>query len=513
MVNEWASGSLEGEWIDPKILQSRSYSQKEIALKEVWQMDTRLRNMEFDLLYLALLTKRKVKPLSRWESRVGPIEMQALKSIRLKVISIKRYLESGQIFEELIFSESEELMDIYASAFMGKRIDNSPKAGLLQGKLFGYPECCVRSFTSRGYLPNGFSREDQQILFHWACPNCDVTPGLLPRYRSVYQEARLIEKGYSPKKFKNRQVAGIIPVIGLASCILVTGCEHKSVKRKSTTPPDKPDIHCISVQNDSDNDYLKDEWEDHLGLDPSNPDTDGNSVFDGVQLAKRLWSQIQNPPGWIKMRDHMTFGLHVCSKCGATANMGCKEITNTSKNASIMVDYLALHYMEHGSLAYEAKESISGLVDAIQLDSILSNTPSGEPDIHRIPVENDSDNDYLKDEWEKHFGSDPSKADTDGNSVPDGVQLAIGLWNKIQYPPEWIRIDDYFARGFDTCSKCGATVNMGYIEIANTGKKVPSVRVDYLALHYMEHGSLAYEGKEGISGLVDAIKLDLILSR
>jgi hypothetical protein len=330
-------------------------------------MDTRLRSIEFDLLYLGLLTKKEVKPLSRWEKRLGPMETEALKSMGLKIRSIKRYLKSGQIFEELIFSENEELIDVYANTFMEKPINNSYKTALLEGKLFGYPECCVRSFISRGYLPNGFNMDDQQILFHWACPNCNVTPKLLPQYRNAYEEARLMQRGYPSKKLKNRQVARIIPLVGLASCILVIGCEHKSI-----TPSGKPDIHWISVENDSDDDYLKDEWEEHLGLDPSNPDTDGNTVLDGVQLAKRLWSQIQNPPEWIKIDDHWSRGIHTCSKCGQAVNMGCMEITNTSKNASIMVSYLALHYLEHGSLVYEGKEGISGLVDAIQLDSILS---------------------------------------------------------------------------------------------------------------------------------------------
>jgi hypothetical protein len=90
--------------------------------------------------------------------------------------------------------------------------------------------------------------------------------------------------------------------------------------------------------------------------------------------------------------------------------------------------------------------------------------------------------------------------------------LAVDLWNRIQNPPEWIKIDDHWFRGLYTCSKCGETVNMGYIEITNTGKKVASVGVSYLALHYMEHGSLAYEGKEGISGIVDPIQLDSVLS-
>ncbi len=336
-------------------------------------MDKKTRNIEFDLLYLALLTKKEIKPLSRWERKLGPIEIEALKSMGLKTRPIKRYLESGRIFEELILSGNEELIDIYANAFMGKRMADSRKTGLLEGKLFGYPACCVRSFVSHGYLPNGLSTDDQQILFHWACPDCQVTPKLLLRYRSAYEEARRIQVGYSLKKLKNRQVAGIIPVIGLASCILVIGCEHKSAKHKSTTPSDEPDIHCIAVQNDSDNDYLKDEWEDPFGLDPSNPDTDADGVLDGVQLAKRLWGQIQNPPEWIRIDDHWLRGLYTCSKCGQTVNMGFVEITNTGKRVpSVRVDYLALHYMEHGSLAYKGKEDISGIVDALQLDSILS---------------------------------------------------------------------------------------------------------------------------------------------
>jgi DNA-directed RNA polymerase subunit RPC12/RpoP len=481
--------------------------QKEIALKEVRQMDTRLKDIEFDLLYLGLLTNKKVKPLSRWERKLEPMEIEALKSMGLKIRSIKRYLESGQIFEELIFSENKELIDVYANAFMEKPINNSYKTALLEGKLFGYPECCVRSFVSRGYLPNGFNMADQRILFHWACPNCHVTPKLLPQYRKAYEEARLIQRGYPLKKLKNRQVARIIPLVGLASCILVIGCEHKSI-----TPSGKPDIHWISVENDLDKDYLKDEWEKHLGLDPSNPDTDGDSVLDGVQLAKRLCSQIQNPPEWIRIDDNKMFGLYVCSKCGQAVNMGFMEITNTRKGTSICVDYLSLHYMEHGSLAYEGKEGISGVVDAIQLDSILSDIPPGKPDIHWISIENDSDDDYLKDEWEKHLGLDPSKADTDGDGVLDGVQLAKRLCSQIQNPPEWIKIDDHWFKGLYTCSKCGETVNMGYIEITNTSKNA-SIMVDYLALHYLEHGSLAYEGKEGISGIVDAIELDSTLSK
>lgn len=330
----------------------------------------RLKSIEFDLLYLALLTKEQVKPLSRWEKKFGPSEIKALKSLGLKSRSIERRLESGRRIEELVFSRSDEPIEAYAHAFERRRVDNSFDTALLEGKLFGYPECCVKSFATHGYLPNGLASEDQEILFYWACPNCKVTPGLLPRYRSVHEEAKRLQSEWHAKKVTRKQVAGLVTCAGLASCLLLTGCGHKS-----TNPKPETDVHWIALEKDADQDYLKDEWEDHFQLNPSKRDTDRDGVPDGPQLAKSMWNTIQNCPDsidWVEVKSRHMYGFYTCSKCGETVNMGYVEITNLQSNASICVDILALHFMEHGSFAYEAKEGITGIVNPIELDSVLS---------------------------------------------------------------------------------------------------------------------------------------------
>lgn len=330
----------------------------------------RLKSIEFDLLYLALLTKRQVKPLSRWEKKFGPSEIKALKSLGLKSRSIERRLESGRRIEELVFSKSDEPIEAYADAFERRRVDNSFDTALLEGKLFGYPECCVKSFATHGYLPNELASEDQEILFYWACPNCKVTPGLLPRYRSVHEEAKRLQLEYHAKKVSRKQVAELVTCVGLTSCLLLTGCGHKS-----TNPKPETDVHWIVLEKDADQDYLKDEWEGHFRLNPSKRDTDRDGVPDGPQLAKSMWNTIQNCPDsldWVEVKSRHMYGLYTCSKCGKTVNMGYVEITNLQSNTSICVDILALHFMEHGSFAYEAKEGITGVVNPIELDSVLS---------------------------------------------------------------------------------------------------------------------------------------------
>ena len=330
----------------------------------------KLRNIEFDLLYLGLLTKEQVKPLSRWEGEFRRTEIKALKSLGLKTKTVERYLASGRIFQELIFSEDAGAIRAYANAFTRKPFDHSRHTALLEGRLFGYPGCCVDSFVTHGYVPNGLDEEDQKILFHWACSHCKVTPGLLPRYRNIYEEARRLRSDCGVRNAGGRRVAGLVPTLGVASCLLLAGWTHKS-----TTPTQETDIHWITLEKDADHDYLKDEWEAHFGLSPSLRDTDHNGVLDGPQLAKSMSSIIQNPPDWIdwiEVEYRTMYGLYRCSKCGETVNMGYVEVTNTRKNTSIRVGFLALHFMEHGSLAYESEEGVAGVVNPVQLDSVLS---------------------------------------------------------------------------------------------------------------------------------------------
>ena len=49
------------------------------------------------------------------------------------------------------------------------------------------------------------------------------------------------------------------------------------------------------------------------------------------------------------------------------------------------------------------------------------------PDPHWLPVEGDSDKDFLTDDEERGIGYDPENRDEDSNGVPDGVDLAREL--------------------------------------------------------------------------------------
>lgn len=330
----------------------------------------RFKKVDFDLLYLGLLTKEQIKPLSRWEGEFGRTEIRTLKSVGLKTKSVRRPLESGGTSEELIFGKDRGLIGEYVDAFEKKPISYSRESTLREGRLFGYPECCARSFASHGYSPNGLSEDDQRILFHWACPGCKVTPRLLPDYRAAYEEARGVQKAHLLAKHGNPRVAGVVPALGLASCLLLAGCGSKS-----TCPVEKSDIHWMSVEQDLDQDYLQDQWEQHFSLNPGIRDTDRNGVPDGPQLAKGMWNIMEDPPEWIdwlEFNADQTRGLYTCSKCGQTVDMGFVEITNTRKNISIQVGFLALHFMEHGSFSYEGEEGVAGMVNPVELDSVLS---------------------------------------------------------------------------------------------------------------------------------------------
>jgi hypothetical protein len=49
-----------------------------------------LDRLPFELAYLALLTSYRIKPLSRWESPLGPREIEILSGLGLDVAEIDR---------------------------------------------------------------------------------------------------------------------------------------------------------------------------------------------------------------------------------------------------------------------------------------------------------------------------------------------------------------------------------------------------------------------------------------
>ena len=139
-----------------------------------------------ELRYLALLTAEGIKPLSRWEMSLDQDQLRALERLGLHVATLTRSTEWERLVPHTIFSRRRSLLRRYTSAFGGTAISNDDQSVRREGLDFGYPACCVDAFIEKGYQSNGFTPQDQGILFHWACPECEKTRQLLPEYRRIY---------------------------------------------------------------------------------------------------------------------------------------------------------------------------------------------------------------------------------------------------------------------------------------------------------------------------------------
>jgi hypothetical protein len=134
-----------------------------------------LRSLEFELAYLSLLTKEGLKPLSRWEKPFDGATQESLRKLGLKTCVVNRFVQTGRAVRELLLSTSEESLEEYATRFADSPVRHDHETVLLEGRLLGYPSCCVESYAARGYVKNSLRRRDQRLLFHWACPNCAIT--------------------------------------------------------------------------------------------------------------------------------------------------------------------------------------------------------------------------------------------------------------------------------------------------------------------------------------------------
>ncbi|MCB9701532.1 MAG: hypothetical protein H6711_06560 [Myxococcales bacterium] len=150
----------------------------------------RLREHDEDLAYLAQLTCVGLKPLSRYERPLNDGLRAELVALGLVQRTCRRRTEEGGEVDETVFSRHTPLLEIYRQAFDGGPLRLSRELGMLEGYLFGFPPCCVSAYLARPYAPNGLDREEQAILFHWACSGCSITPLLLPRYREALAAVR-----------------------------------------------------------------------------------------------------------------------------------------------------------------------------------------------------------------------------------------------------------------------------------------------------------------------------------
>lgn len=304
-------------------------------------------------------------------------------------------------------------------------------------------------------------------------------------------------------------------VVGAFSTSLAFPQAHDTQRMNREAVPDIDNPHWLFVDNDTDGDLLSDEEEIVLGYDENDRDMNGNWWPDGVELGKLFHRILENLPVWepnepepfgIYRIDVPAYGFEYCEVCGELVNMGYYTIVNPVTCEEMDVQKMGIHYMKHGSFTYDGSFN-DGRIDPTALANMLH-------DPHLIPVDGDTDGDYLSDVEEASIGYDPANPDEDGNWIADGAHLAQGMARTIQdlpqgpLPDQVYRID-YLQYGIEICGICGKDVNMGYVEIHNPMKGT-SFQVDCIALHSMEHESFDYEG-DIHQGRLDLVALKEVL--
>jgi hypothetical protein len=482
-----------------------------------------LKQFEFDLSYLIMLTSEGLKPSSRWEKAVPQGLEQAIEEQSLQTAYVRRKLQNGNTTTELIFSPSETYPELYLRRFDNTLIDKSIETQRFEGFLFGFPPCCVESFAAAGYQTNEIDAEDQRLLFHWACPHCQISPLLVPEYRRIYRQCQYLLAGNSSAislfsentKTTAKGALAVVTTLALAA----TGVALFLPAKANAAPLGNGDPHWLSLaqSDDSDQDLLMNTEEPYLGLQPNNPDTDGNGLLDGVQLAQAmhlLYSalphKVQNDQPYII--DHLLRGIENCTVCDSSVNMGYCEIVNPLEKQVIELPYISLHYLLHGSFQYAGTVHGEGRVNPRQLKAVLE----ADGTWHRLKLAagSDKDDDGLYDNDEPHLGTDPYLTDTDQDGIIDGIQLSRAFAALIDSLPrepktDSVYVEEHAAKGVESCAQCGESVNMGYLRIINPMES-QWTELPFLALHYMRCGGFSYDG-DVHKGMANARILDMVI--
>jgi hypothetical protein len=473
--------------------------------------------LSFDVAYLALLTKCNLKRLSRWEGRLSSTQVEILRELGLEVTEIRRRLLFGRKTYETVFSLGRRWTDLYRSRFEMTRISETSDAARLKGFLFGYPACCVEAFIRKPYSRNGLLPRDQEILFHWACPGCKVTPGLVKSYRAVHDECLGIFGGTVParaarevgRRTGSLRLSNLLNwrtaplTAGLAALLMLPtgGCSNTDTCEPK---PELPDDHVIAIGDDTDGDYLA--WPEEIlsGTSTGNYDTGGDGVADAVARAHFVHELISNLPDTPSSDrpykiDMAQRGVEICETCGAVVNMGFVRIVNPARGLEMEIPYICLHYLEHGGLYYEG-DIHEGRLDLAMLKRVLPMADEAHMIAQGCARYRDTDSDGLCNDEEGFLGTDPDKPDSDRDSVKDGPQFVEDLLEAISQLPRSERTDQPYlienpVFGHETCRICGGTFNMGHVTIVNPLEDL-SVDVPYVALHYLAHGSSSFEGTE-----------------
>ena len=481
----------------------------------------KLTRLEFDLAYLALLTQSGTKPLSRWEKPVPHGVEEVMDDMGLEVAYVRRSLRNRESTTEFIFGKSEAHLDLYLRRFDSSRIDKSIETQRLEGFLFGFPPCCVESFAHFGYRDNGLGREDQKLLFHWACPHCRVTPLLLPSYRQAHEQCTEIyaarHSSHNILTPNQKDIAKKVLAAATSFAFVATGAALYAPTSALAAATLNEDPHWLPLpaNTDGDGDFLPDGDEPFLGMLATDSDTDDDGQLDGVQLAKAAHAAYAGLPHEVQGNrpyavDHMLRGVEKCTTCDSLVNMGYVEIVNPLENLVLEAPYIALHYLQHGSWQYAGDVHGSGSVRARTLKAALESDGT----LHRLPIQPDEDSDGLADDSEARLGCETNNPDSDLDGVADGVQLARQYWKEIEDLPRVASAGAYRieheAWGLEMCEVCGIEVNMGFTEIINPAENY-RVNLPYICLHYLRHGSFAAKGSEHVYEQFDPRSLDCVL--
>lgn len=456
----------------------------------------------FELTYLSELTRKKIKPLSRWEKPLNNSQYQLLESMGFYIEKVPRKTLSGRKIHETVFSNSSRYVNLYSKKFSGSFINKAPKTQTIEGFLFGYPSCCCSEFIEHPYKPNSLSRYRQSLLFHWACPGCRVTPELLPYYQLCYENAVNLTKEFFPEDLTipgttSKQSSTKIQNV-LAALLLSAGLLSAQSISDST--------HYIPLPDDNNNNGLSYTEEFILG----------GYGYDEVNICAKhavfFKSIIDTLPTVVQTdrtykTEYLLRGVVECPKCGELVNMGYITITNPRRNINMDIPILGLHFMHHGFFSYGDNDNY----ERISVDTLKQILYPFDPD-HLIHLENDTDGDGITDTQEDSIWICTSNiSDYNDNGNPDGVDLAeeiIRLFPKLKTQQDGIhsQVQFYPMWGIENCKICGSTHNMGSITITNPENN-RKCTIPYIALHSLAHGSFGFDGTIHENGHVNAVEL------
>jgi hypothetical protein len=340
----------------------------------------------------------------------------------------------------------------------------------------------------------------------------------MKRLRRAHQR-QLRKEAERHKKFKQRAVAaGTAAVITLG----VAAAGNHALAQYT------PDPHELPVVKDADWDLLADREEITIGYQPFDPDRNDDKVPDGVELARRCFTDVNNLPIWSPSSSEpepnepyktivaSAFGIETCAVCGKDdIVMVLWEVVNPKNGVRVRLTDMGVHYLEHGSFTYHSLSDWSGRgrLGVSALARALELPLPYEPNGHKLPVDEDGDEDLLANREETAIGYRIFKPDQNRNEINDGTDLAmccaaavaeLPAWSGQGDPPNETYKFEHALDGLEQCDICGQWIHMGGWEIIN-----PKLGVHYpepnnpldktflpdLALHYMEHGSFDCYGK------------------